>query len=321
MSGRFDDPEEQYEPVHDLSVLHRWELLHMIWQPIALGASGRVLSVLFRVLPPGRTLRMSMSAVAREAAVDKRTVARIYKEQRASGILVSAATDGKPTVNYSKALDAAIRSVVSRPDGERDRRLARLQVIAEALGTSVNMKFIDSKLAEYEADPAKRLPGRQTRKKNPKRWQLVTDQGQLVTDRGHVATAPGTPCHPELNLNWIPELEEVNGPPEGAAARRSGRPDARNLRSLYGGKPVLRERLFDLMQSRRCGWPWQRGDVAAELGVRPVQAGRVLRELCDLGLAERIDHGRYILTWVPDGSRNWKDRTNASHDSSDRRRC
>ena len=46
----------------DLSVLHRWELLHMIWEPFALGASGRVLSVLFRVLPPGRGLWLSMAA-------------------------------------------------------------------------------------------------------------------------------------------------------------------------------------------------------------------------------------------------------------------
>jgi hypothetical protein len=305
MSGRFDDPEDQYEAVHDLSVLHRWELLHMIWQPIALGASGRVLSVLFRVLPPGRTLLMSMGAVAREAAVIKSTVARVYVKLRAAGILV-AAPNGKLTIDYRKALDAAIRSVVSRPDGERDRRLARLQEIAEALGTSVNMKFIEERLAEYDADPTKRLPGRQTRKQNPDRVhvapdrvQLATDRVQLATDRVHVAPASGARCDPELNLNRIPNLNlelEENGPPEGAAARRSGRPDARKLQSEYAGKPILRLRVRDLMRSNRNGWPWTRGAVAAELKVHPNHAGRALLELCERGEAERIDHGRYLLT-------------------------
>ena len=66
-TGEFD-PEYEDDNARDLSVLHRWELLHMIWEPFALGAFGRVLSVLFRILPPGRSLFMSLSAVAREAA-------------------------------------------------------------------------------------------------------------------------------------------------------------------------------------------------------------------------------------------------------------
>jgi hypothetical protein len=310
MTDRFDDPEDQYEPVHDLSVLHRWELLHMIWEPIALGASGRVLSVLFRVLPPGRTLRMSMSAIAREAAVIKRTVARVYANLRAERILVTA-RDGKPTIDYGKALDAAIRSVASRPDGERERRLARLQEIAGALGTGVNMKYIEARVAEYEVDPAKRLPGRQTRARNWTRWHVDperghvdTGRGQADTSRGHVDTAPVSRCHPELNLNGVSNTKgnlSLNGPPEGdAAARRPGGPHTPERRSVYAGKPVLRERVLDLMRRNRTGWPWKRGDVASALKVHPVRAGQALKELCELGHAERLDHGRYVLTWAPD---------------------
>ncbi len=60
-TGEFD-PDYEDANAPDLSVLHRWELLHMICEPIGLGARGRVLSVLFRVLPPGRTLFMSLEA-------------------------------------------------------------------------------------------------------------------------------------------------------------------------------------------------------------------------------------------------------------------
>ena len=108
------DPDYEDDGPPDLSVLHRWELLHMISEPIGLGARGRVLSVLFRVLPPGRTLFMSWSAVAREAGVDRSTVARTYADLRAMGIMVTAA-NGKPAIDYAEALDAAIRSIQARP--------------------------------------------------------------------------------------------------------------------------------------------------------------------------------------------------------------
>jgi hypothetical protein len=154
----------------DLSVLQRWELLHMIWQPWALGASRNVLSVLFRVLPPGKTLLMSMSAVAREAGVIKRTVSRSYEQFRAAGLLVTG-PDGKPTIDYLKALDAAIRSIVSRPAAERDRRLEHLHRIADALGKRVNMSFFERIKREHSAT----MPGRKARTHKPKRGHVAPE--------------------------------------------------------------------------------------------------------------------------------------------------
>jgi DNA-binding transcriptional regulator YhcF (GntR family) len=233
------DDEYDYEPIHDLSVLHRWELLHMIWEPFALGASGRVLSVLFRVLPPGRPLFMSMSAVAREAAVIKRTVSRTYKELRAGGIMVTA-ENGRPTIDYATALDAAIRSIASRPAAERERRLARLHEIAAALGRSINMDRFAKRTSQLDGEPGKKLAGRRTRK--PQQTQKM--------GRGHVVPGSGSRCHPELNTNGNPNLNpelNINDPSRDDAARRSsGHDDGRVQKTR-------KRRLSSSPASRRSG--------------------------------------------------------------------
>jgi DNA-binding transcriptional regulator YhcF (GntR family) len=294
----------------DLTVLHRWELLHLIWEPIALGASGRVLSVLFRVLPPGRPLLMSMGAVAREAGVTKQTVVRVYKALRAARILVTA-KDGKPTVNYDEALDAAIRSVASRPSGELERRLARLQEIAGAMGTGVNTEFIDAQVADYDADPDKRLPGRQRRKRKPRRTHaalerthVMPDRPHAVPDRTHGVSASDARCAPELNLNGVSNPKgnwNANGASGGASrpleAPHTDQPSNKlgPIQTEYGGQPTLIARALELIRRRPVD-PWTRFDIAVELDVLPGEAGRVLRDLRQRGYAERIGHGRYMLT-------------------------
>jgi hypothetical protein len=80
-----------------------------------------------------------------------------------------------------------------------------------------------------------------------------------------------------------------------SANRVNGAHDAR-AKSVYRGRPILRLRALELMRSGRTGWPWKLSDLACELKAHPVEAGRALRELCQQGLAERIDHGRYMLT-------------------------
>ena len=235
-----------------------------------------MLSVLFRVLPPGRTLLMSLSAVAREAAVIKSTVARAFKKLRAARILV-AGPDGKPTIDYLAALNAAIRSVASRPAGERQRRLARLNEIAAALGASVNIEFIEGRLAEFNAGTAKRLPGRHIREQRPRRVQLATDGAQvapdrlqLATDRVQVASASGARCPPELNSNGNLKKNlngQRNGPPSDGPRGR--------IQAEYGGKPTLIARVLDLMQAERRNW--YRSEIAQLLEAKPSEVSRALR--------------------------------------------
>jgi hypothetical protein len=305
----------------DLSVLHRWELLHMIWEPFALGASGRVLSVLFRVLPPGRSLWMSESAVAREAAVTKRTVSRAYAEFRAERVLITA-PDGKPTIDYMKALDAAIRSVVSRPLGERERRLERLQEIAHALGTSINEKYVKARLAEFEVKPWKRLPGRQIRDYDTprmERWlaerdqrekeeiaargHVVPDRGQADTSRGHVVPASGSRCPPELNTNSNSEQKFESAAKAKRLVRLYGVPDVHHFvgKAEYAGKPTLPVQVLGHVRGYHPNRTWRRSELSEHLDVAPVRIGQALKILCERGHAERVGHGIYLFNGRAEG--------------------
>jgi hypothetical protein len=301
------DPDYEDTGPPDLSVLHRWELLHMIWEPIALGAFGRVLSVLFRVLPPGRTLWMSYRAVAREAAVDLSTVVRAYQGFREAGVMVTA-SDGRPAIDYRVALDAAIRSITSRPPTDRHRRLARLHEIAEALGSAVNMDYIAQRVDQLNADPSQKLPGRHKRAHNPRRMQAAHGcmQGadtrmQAAHTRMQGADGVYATCIPELNtngnLNWNPN-GEINGSPKGAAARPLGEQRtpmslrSEGFQATYAGSPTLASRVLDLLKVRVI---ISRKEVIDAFEVWPAEAGRALRLLTESGHAVRVAHGKYRL--------------------------
>jgi hypothetical protein len=114
---------------------------------------------------------------------------------------------------------------------------------------------------------------------------------------------PTPPPQGRLQLADTCRYTTQGGPAESGQKVRAApsAPRARKPQSVYAGQPVLRLRAFDLMRSRN--GPWKRSQIATELDVHPVRAGQALKELCDLGHAERIDHGRYVLTWLPeDGS-------------------
>jgi hypothetical protein len=300
------DPEYEDTGAGDLSILHRWELLHMISEPIGLGASGRVLSVLFRVLRPGRTLFMSWSAVAREAGVGRATVARTYADLRAMGVLVTA-RNGKPAIDYAKALDAAIRSVQTRPVAERERRLNRLHQIAEALGRSVNMDTFAERTAHYDANPAAKPPGRLKRTHTRDRSQCDTTRSHLdttrshpETGRSHLDTGPVSTCDPELNTNGTLNLTpngEINGSSrDDACRRRDEQHTPTSLRSgfqeTYAGRPTLKARVRELLLTQDIVTG---PDVIAACNVGRGEAGRALKGLVETGDAVCIARGKYVI--------------------------
>jgi transcriptional regulator with XRE-family HTH domain len=91
-----------------------------------------------------------------------------------------------------------------------------------------------------------------------------------------------------------------NGPPDDGGGGH--RPDRQRppdlplplapvlLQATYGGQPTLSMRLLDVMSDAR---PWQRGDLAVELGARPAHVGETLKLLCAGGYIERLGHGTY----------------------------
>jgi hypothetical protein len=67
-------------------------------------------------------------------------------------------------------------------------------------------------------------------------------------------------------------------------------PAPRKPQTTYAGKPTLKLRTLDLL---RANGSCRRADIIQALACHPVEANRVLRELCAGGLAEKVRHGVY----------------------------
>ena len=101
-----------------------------------------------------------------------------------------------------------------------------------------------------------------------------------------------------------PDLKPESANPNRNPKRPNGSPEGERLRApkpvgflgpikeTYGGTPTKMVRAIALLRSG----PVKRSELIAKLKIHPVEATRVLRELCHRGYAEKIRHGVYQLT-------------------------
>jgi hypothetical protein len=241
--------------------------------------AGEKLLLLARIATSGpEVCSLSIQRLARDCKMATRTVERYRSAFVADGVLERTVDSKDRTVfriNWRKVMVLACDGLERRPVKERVRIIeGTFRTIVDRNVLPINRDWLEHWADPATPQPPDTMPGHFTRSRRKKN---ATPRQGIHTARhgvGPPGRDVGSRAKPPDRVSGPSEPESTNpkGEPElcnGGALRptRERRSSLGPIQAEYGGKPTVIVRALDLMRDGGGGFPWTRGDVAAELGV------------------------------------------------------